>query len=87
MVGTYDLIFDQKLSIEEQDGKLIYNGRLMLWSDKTQGELVHVGNGKYAADGYANLLSIEVLGDKKRIVVSREGSDEISYFPMSSAPK
>lgn len=83
MVGTYDLIFDQKLSIEEQNGKLIYNGRLMLWSDKTQGELVHVGNGKYAADGYANLLSVDMSGDKKRIIVSREGSDKVSYFPLS----
>ena len=79
--GTYDLGFGQTLTVKQQANQLVYEGGLKLWSADTSGVLVHVGDGKFATDGYANLLSLDVLNNKKRLMVSRQGSDKVSYFP------
>ena len=79
--GTYDLGFGQTLTVKQQANQLVYEGGLKLWSADTSGVLVHVGEGKFATDGYANLLSLDVSNNKKRLMVSRKGSDKVSFFP------
>lgn len=83
MLGTYQSVCGQSFEIKQENGKLIYQGNLKLWSADNTGTLIYTGNGQFQIDEYANLLSIDTSVTPKRIQVSRPGTDKVSYFESS----
>ena len=83
--GKYLAGFGETIEISKQNNQLFYQGRLLLWSHIESGELVYLGDGEFGVEGYPNRLSLETVSGKKRLKVSRKGSDKVSYF--ESAPE
>ncbi|WP_416307915.1 serine hydrolase [Neptunicella sp. SCSIO 80796] len=82
ITGRYLTPFEQVLTIQQKDQQLVYEGPLVMWSNNNSGQLIYVGDDKFAANEQPNQLDVQINPDDQHpyLTFYRQGSRMKEYM-------